>query len=514
MKHYDYVIVGSGIAGLYMALIAREASSVLILTKGSIEECNTRFAQGGIAAAIGATDSAELHTSDTLKAGADLCDPEAVRILTTEAANRIADLIRMGVPFDTHDGSLALTTEAAHTRARILHAGGDATGMHIELSLSRLARLSNVTIREYTIATDILLEKGKVKGVVCLDTRRNMPEEVSCKHLILATGSSGRLFKHTTNPDVATGDGVAIAYDAGAIITDMEFFQFHPTALSIPGVPAFLISEAVRGEGGILRNASGKAFMADYTPQKELAPRDVVSRSVMSEMNKTKADHVYLDVTHLKANVAMRFPQIYRFCLEQGLDISKQLIPVAPAAHYQMGGIRVNLWGETNVQGLYACGEVACTGVHGANRLASNSLLETVVFGKRLIDHTLGKNGARARPERVETIPLLDRKPRKTSAQPSLSALQTLMWNNVGIVRNEKGLTDAANTLAYWQSHLGIASDRPSHELRNLVIVGRLVAEAALIRKESRGAHYRTDYPQVSEAWQKHIYFKKSNDER
>ncbi|MBM3150333.1 MAG: FAD-dependent oxidoreductase, partial [Chloroflexi bacterium] len=353
MNSYDYIIVGSGIAGLYTALLAKEAGSVLLLTKGSIEDCNTRHAQGGIAAAIGKNDSADLHFQDTIAAGDGLCDIEAVRILVNEAPDRIADLIKFGVPFDTVDGQIALTREAAHTVPRILHAGGDATGEHIEVTLSRRVRMSSVKLMEYCLVTEIVVENDEVKGIKALDVRTGSMLKYQSRFAILATGGAGRLFKYTTNSDVATGDGIALAYHAGAEITDMEFVQFHPTVLRLPGVPSFLISEAVRGEGGILRNVEGYRFMPDYTPDAELAPRDVVARSILYEMRKTGSDRVFLDVTHLPPKlITTRFPHIYRFCLDHGLDIAKGLIPVAPAAHYLMGGIRVNTWGETNISGL------------------------------------------------------------------------------------------------------------------------------------------------------------------
>jgi len=364
MTAYDCIIVGSGIAGLYTALLAQEQGSVLILTKGSIDDCNTKYAQGGIAAAIGKDDSPELHFQDTMAAGAGLSDPGAVRLLAEEAADRIADLINLGVPFDTINGEVALTREAAHAVPRILHAGGDATGEHIEVTLSRRVRLSGIEVLEHCLATEIIVEKGVVRGVKALDCHTGSIEEFGCHSLILATGGAGRLFKYTTNSEVATGDGVALGFQAGAEISDMEFFQFHPTALRLPGVTPFLISEAVRGEGGILRNVEGYHFMPDYTSEGELAPRDMVARSILFEMKKTHSDRVFLDVTHLPPYlITTRFPHIYRFCLEHGLDITKGLIPVAPAAHYMMGGVKTNTWGETNIGGLFAVGEVACTGV-------------------------------------------------------------------------------------------------------------------------------------------------------
>jgi len=509
LKHYDYdyVIVGSGIAGLYAALLAREHGSVLVLTKSSIDECNTRYAQGGIAAPIGPDDSPELHLQDTLVAGNGLVNEEAARILTSEAADRIADLVRFGVPFDTEEGEMALGREGAHSRSRIVHAGGDSTGQHIELTLSGLARLSRVTILEHCLAREIRVEASAVVGLEALDARTGASEEFECRFLILATGGCGQLYRASTNPQVATGDGVALAYRAGAEVMDMEFIQFHPTALRLPGVPAFLISEAVRGEGGLLRDESGRRFMLDYDPQAELAPRDVVARAIVAEMTRSGTDRVYLNVAHLPPEkVSSRFPQIYRFCLDHGLDITREPIPVSPAAHYTMGGVRTNTWGETNLAGLYACGEAACMGLHGANRLASNSLLETVVFAKRVVRRTLDSPGrpAKAAPD---ARPLAPEAP--AEAPPvDRTGLQALMWKKVGIIRDGPTLDEAARTLAAWEAALPVSSDRPSHELANLVLVGRLVTEAALAREESRGAHYRRDFPETRPEWLRHTIFR------
>ena len=509
MKQFDYVLVGSGIAGLYTALLAREQGSVLILTKGNLEECNTRHAQGGIAAPIGANDSPDLHFKDTIAAGDGLCNEEAVRILTTEAPDRIADLVNIGVPFDTQEGKIALTMEAAHSVARILHAGGDATGEHIEVTLSKHVRATDIRVMEQYLATDILLEKGQAVGVRTLNCSNGKLEEFNSTRIILATGGGGRLFRFNTNSEIATGDGVALAFKAGAEIADMEFFQFHPTALFKPGVPPFLISEAVRGEGGILRNINGRRFMYDYTPEGELAPRDVVARSILYEMQKTNTDHVFIDVTHLPRSLtASRFPHIYQFCLENGIDITRVPVPVAPAAHYMMGGVRVNTWGETSIPGLFATGETACTGVHGANRLASNSMLEVLVFSKRILQRNRGNSHqAPVRPVSDEYRALPRRKLPASFPAPTLDALQNLMWDNVGILRNREGLTQATQVLAAWQRTLPPPSDRASHELSNMAITGRLMAEAALLREESRGAHFRSDFPQKSPAWQHHIIF-------
>ncbi len=515
MKHYDYIIVGSGIAGLYIALLAIKQGSTLILTKGSIDDCNTKYAQGGIAVAMGKDDSPELHFKDTVAAGDGLCDAETVRILTDEAADCIADLIKFGVPFDTLDGEINLTREAAHSVPRVMHAGGDATGEHIEVTLSRQVRSAPINVLENCLAGEILAQNGRVLGVRALDCRTGSVEEYHCQFLILATGGAGKLFKYTTNSDVVTGDGIALAFKAGAEISDMEFFQFHPTVLRLPGVAPFLISEAVRGEGGILRNVEGHRFMPDYIAGAELAPRDIVARSIVREMKKTHSARVFLDVTHLPSRlITTRFPHIYRFCRDHGLDITKGLIPVAPAAHYLMGGVKVNIWGETNIPGLFAAGETACTGVHGANRLASNSLLESVVFSKRVMQRTEVTSPPRHREERSDEaisycLPrreLLPKVPRL-----NLPNLQSLMWDKVGIIRSGKSPKEAAGILATWESLLPQPSDRPSYELNNLVLCARLVTEAALLRKESRGAHFRTDFPKASPEWQRHTVFRKND---
>lgn len=526
---YDYIIVGSGIAGLYAALLAREHGSVLVLTKGSIDDCNTRWAQGGIAAPIGPEDSPEMHLRDTLEAGAGLVDPEAARVLVTEAADRIRDLVHFGVPFDTVHGEIALAREGAHSVPRVLHAGGDSTGQYIELTLSSVARQEGITVLEYTIATEILLATageagagpgvegaGRIaRGVRALDERSGQATEYGCRHLVLATGGAGQLYRVSTNPEVATGDGIALAYRAGAEVMDMEFFQFHPTALRLPDVQPFLISEAVRGEGGILRDINGERFMPAYHPRAELAPRDIVARAILDRMEKTGADHVLLDVRHLDASIVMaRFPQIYRFCKGVGLDITREPIPVSPAAHYTMGGVRTNTWGETTIRGLYACGECACTGVHGANRLASNSLLETVVFAKRVVRRTVEGPG-QATAERADAIDLSDPWAAATAVDierlgpPTRQAIQELMWQDVGIVRNATSLSRAKAILAAWQTVLPPPRDRTSQEVTDLLLCGRLVTEAALLREESRGAHYRTDFPEPREEWRRHVVFRR-----
>jgi L-aspartate oxidase len=394
-----------------------------------------------------------------------------------------------------------------------MHAGGDATGEHIEVTLSRQVHAVPIKVLENCLASEILVQKGKVVGVKALDWQTGSVDDYRCNFLILATGGAGRLFKYTTNSDVVTGDGIALAFQAGAEISDIEFFQFHPTVLRLPGVAPFLISEAVRGEGGILRNVEGHRFMPDYTAKAELATRDIVARSIVREMMKTHSDRVFLDVTHLPSRlITTRFPHIYRFCREHGLDITKGLIPVAPAAHYLMGGVKVNSWGETSILGLFAAGETACTGVHGANRLASNSLLESVVFSKRIVQRTemtaptrgRKKLGDKAISHRLPLREVLAKSP-----PLNLPNLQSIMWDKVGIVRSGKSLKEAAGVLATWESCLPQPGDRPSYELSNLVLCARLVTEAALLREESRGAHFRTDFPQTSPEWQRHIVLRK-----
>ncbi len=533
-RHFDYIIVGSGIAGLYAALMARDHGDVLVLTKGSIDEANTKYAQGGIAAAIAPDDSAELHLEDTLVAGAGLVNPEMARILATEAPDRIADLVRFGVPFDSVDGEVELSREGAHSRRRILHAGGDSTGAHIELTLSEIARHSRITILEHSQAKELLIEDGAAVGVVALDARNNSTDEFTCNHLVLATGGCGQLYRVTTNPAVATADGVALGYLAGAEVMDMEFIQFHPTALRLAGAPVFLISEAMRGEGGLLYNADGERFMLHYDQRAELAPRDIVARAIVNEMARTGSDRVYLDVTALPpGRTAVRFPQITRYCANYGLDITKERIPVSPAAHYTMGGVRTNEWGETNIHNLYAAGEVACTGVHGANRLASNSLLETVIFAKRVINRTLDADrkpverygGAIRLPDSFDEAHKtgvyrpggdeLTRIGAPARALPfaetplNLASLQELMWDKVGIVRDGPGLAQAGLTLSMWQRSAPAPTDRPSQELANLLLTARIVTEAALLRQESRGAHYRTDFPEPLESWRHNIIFRR-----
>jgi L-aspartate oxidase len=506
---YDYIIVGSGLAGLFAAILAAEHGTVLLLTKETLEQSNTWFAQGGIAAAVSEQDSPELHMQDTLVAGAGLADRAAVRVLTEEGPCCVAELRRLGVPFDTHDGAIALGLEGAHSVPRVLHAGGDATGARIAATLmARVREAPAITVAEHCFVTELLLEAGRVMGVRAL-AGSDGGREVAYygQHVVLATGGAGQLYLHTSNPAVATADGVALAFRAGAAVGDMEFFQFHPTVLALDGAPRFLISEAVRGEGAVLLNAHGERFMPRYHERAELAPRDVVARAILAELMRTGSRCVYLDITHrTESFLRRRFPTIFSSCERYGLNMARERLPVAPAAHYFMGGVRTNLWGETSLPGLYACGEVANTRVHGANRLASNSLLEALVFARRIVQRTLGAAGPAegVNPELRLTVRL----PEACSGLlPALAELQQLMWEHAGMVRHRAGLEGALAQLDAW---LGAAAATPprtrrEHELANLLLTGRLVATAALMREESRGAHYRTDFPAPRDEWRHHI---------
>ena len=513
---YDYIITGSGIAGLNTALLAAEHGSVLIITKGEIDDCNTRYAQGGIAAAVGPGDSPTLHMRDTLTAGAGLCDPEAVDVLTREGPQRVANLIQWGVPFDTSEGKVSLGREGAHSMPRILHAGGDATGQHIEVTLSALVTKANVTVLEYTLATRLVVAGGEAKAVETLNSATGECQTFTGKFVVIATGGAGQLYRYTTNPEVATGDGVALAYLGGAQVMDMEFYQFHPTALWLDGAPTFLLSEAMRGEGAILRDANLNPFMANYHPMADLAPRDVVSRAIALEMEKANGAAVYLDISHLPADtVQSRFPTIYNFCLDYGLDITKDPVPVAPAAHYMMGGVRIDTWGRTNVKSLYACGEASCSAVHGANRLASNSLLDTLVFAQRLVASSLGEAPDQADDSQNHNV-YSSLKPREMvcANMPAFSreAFQDLMWRNVGINRRGTRLLLTARILHAWERAMPDPGNRQDYELRNMVLLGRLMVEAALLRQESRGSHFREDFPETSPEWEKHVVLSQEED--
>lgn len=504
---FDCVVVGSGVAGLRAAIEAARHGTVAVVTKGAAEEGNTQRAQGGIAVAMAEGDDPALHMRDTLEAGAGLCDEAAVRVLVEEGIDRVRELIHWGARFDREGGELSFTKEGAHRIRRIIHAMGDATGLEVERTLLRIARgQSRITFFERTLATGLVVEDGRCVGVACLAPGSLL---VLGRGVVLAAGGFGYLYKETTNPPLATGDGFIMAYDAGAELQDLEFVQFHPTVLVTEDAPPFLISEAVRGEGAVLRNARGEAFMKDYHPMGDLAPRDVACRAIFDQMYRTHSPCVYLDVTGLPLSVIeTRFPNIMEQCLARGIDISRDWVPVRPAAHFVMGGVKVDLEGASAVPGLYACGEVASCGVHGANRLASNSLLEGLVWGKRC----------------GERVPLLDPPPpavreyahafpsgalRGSEDETLAERLRTIMTEKVGIIRCAASLSEALEAV---QRELGRFEDGQAsvgEGIRKMYRLARLVIEAALRREESRGAHYRTDYPVPRDEWLTHVVLRK-----
>ena len=506
----DFIIVGGGIAGLRAASALAPAGRVVILTKADATESNTGYAQGGIAAALAPDDSVERHVADTLAAGAGLCDEAAVRVLVGEGPRYVRELIDWGARFDcTPEGTLVFGLEAAHSVHRILHAG-DATGREISRAMwERVAALPTVHTVNHALVTAVLVENGEVTGVEYFD-ERNLRRTVRGRRVLLATGGAGRVFRETTNPAVATGDGIALAYRAGARVADLEFVQFHPTALSLPGSPRFLISEALRGEGAKLVNGSGNSFMDRYDPAGDLAPRDVVARGIVREMEATGGP-VFLTLQHLDAgHVRERFPTITEMCRRVGLDLAKDLIPVGPAAHYMMGGIDTDEWGRTSVRGLFAAGETACTGVHGANRLASNSLLEGLVFGARAGEAM--QQAAGAAPLKADRR-MADVPPASDAEQELLEpdAIRDLMWRSAGLFRTRERLSAAVARLERaWRAAEVAVSRAPDEEggrrRLNLSTVALLVARAALRREESRGGHFRADFPARDDLhWKVHI---------
>ena len=503
----DVIVVGSGIAGMTTALQLRTFGlSVLIVTKAKVDEGSTKWAQGGIAAALGDGDSPEAHLIDTLTAGSGLCDIEAVRVLVTEGPEAVRKLIERGAKFDTEaDGEIALTREGGHLRNRILHAGGDATGA--EVSRALLAAVRNdpqIEVVEDALVLDALKDKtGRVCGVtlhvIGAGSRDGVGQALG-KAVVLGTGGLGQVFASTTNPSVSTGDGVALALRAGAKIADVEFIQFHPTVLWLGGKSRGqqpLISEAVRGEGAYLVDDSGNRFMQSVHPLAELAPRDVVAIALMRKMKETGKDHVWLDVRHL-TGFAERFPTIYASCLSNGIDPIKDLIPVAPASHYASGGVRVDLNGQSSIPGLYACGETACSGVHGANRLASNSLLEGLVFSARIAADIAANLPTESEPVENMSQPfLLDPAVRKD--------LQTAMSRGAGVLRSADSLIETSNALSRLETRVSDAPQVDAWETTNLFQLAQTILRAALIRQETRGSHWREDFPDTSATWEKRI---------
>lgn len=532
------------------AIELAEFGRVLCLAKRELSESNTQYAQGGIAAALSDEDRVGLHLQDTLTAGAGLCNVEAARILVEEGPSRIEELIQWGAEFDRAGTKLAFTREGAHSRDRVLHAHGDSTGREIGRALyHRAAQSKNITFREFGFTRDLIVENGRVVGVTLLGDD-GQPEQIRASTVLLATGGLGQVYSDTTNPGVATGDGVAMAFRAGAEISDMEFVQFHPTALFLKGAPHFLLSEALRGEGAFLRNAELVRFMPKHHEMAELAPRDVVARAIAHELQVSYLQEpmVYLDLTHLKADrIRQRFPLIYATCLQYNIDITAELVPIRPAAHYAMGGVRTDLDGRTSLRGLYAAGEAACTGVHGANRLASNSLLEGLVYGARAAQavakeanlpvvagagyssaateqHSHLRHSNRISPNASSTT-VVDSGSSGTSftqhmkkahgpnggtpiADPTESFIhqvQSLMWQHVGIVREPKSLRETVSKLTVLREHLPPSNSRRACEAANLLDCATLITRSALAREESRGAHYRLDIPLPNDKrFQKH----------
>jgi L-aspartate oxidase len=506
-EHVDYLILGAGIAGLRAAIELAGAAHVLVLTKGEIYESSTEHAQGGIAAALAEDDEVHLHLQDTLQAGDGLCREEAVKILVEQGPHEIKKLIDWGMEFDREGTKLAFTREGAHSRSRVLHAHGDSTGAQILRALMvKVKTLPTIEIRPHTFVTDLLLDGARVAGVNYIDAKASRLRTLEANGVVLATGGMGQVYKETTNPDVACGDGVAIAYRSGAMLSDLEFIQFHPTALYAKGAPRFLLSEALRGEGAILRNIDLHRFMTHYNEAGELAPRDIVSRAIVMEMRKTVAEFVYLDLTGLnEEHVKSRFPRIYATCLQYGLDITTDLLPVRPAAHYAMGGVATDLNGNTSLAGLYAAGEVASTGVHGANRLASNSLLEGLVYGARAgasaRKHACHSHAKASAANPTTYVPGPGARAEDHSAASStdtaqiVKCLREILWDEVGIIREQSALAKAVCRLGELSIEEPVPLDRQCQEARNMLTVARLIAASALARGESRGAHYRTDMP-------------------
>jgi L-aspartate oxidase len=507
----DFVVIGAGVAGVRAAIELASAGRVLVLAKKEVKDSNTQYAQGGIAAALSDEDEVSLHLQDTLVAGDGLCLPEAVKTMVEEGPERIEELIAWGTQFDRSGTKLVFGREGAQSRNRILHAQGDSTGREILRALYAKAQtLKNITVQEYEFSTALEGESNGVTGVALINDK-GQPQQVACSAVLLATGGMGQLYRNTTNPEVATGDGVAMAFRAGAEVSDIEFIQFHPTALYLKKAPRFLLSEALRGEGGYLRNIEMDRFMAKYHPLAELAPRDVVARAIMHEMevSHAKDPYVYLDLTHLKASqVQKHFPRIYATCLQYNIDITEDLIPVRPAAHYSMGGVRTDLNGRTNLAGLYAAGEAAANGVHGANRLASNSLLEGLVYGARagkvMREELKESRGSAGAPKAASQNGPVD-----AGTEDVIGQIQDMMWKDAGIVRTRMGMQEALAKLQVLAPRVANPRTRGAWEAANLHLAGTLVVRAALAREESRGAHYRTDYPTHDDKkFLKHSVFK------
>lgn len=529
---YSAVVIGSGIAGLYSALKLEQQlnlpDGILLITKSELGESNSYYAQGGMVAVLKSNknDSVSSHVADTIKAGAGLSELNTIKFISENSDKVVKDLLTFGVEFDRDEnGNFTLTKEAAHSVNRILHSGGDATGREMEIALCHtLQNHKNIKVYENSLAVDLLVENNTCDGVVIFHEKNSEYETVYCKTLILATGGLGQLYKYTTNPVGATGDGFALAYNVGAELQDMEFVQFHPTALAFDDKKnhnRFLISEAVRGEGAKLCNKDRVQFMYKYDERKELAPRDIVARSIFQEMKAINTTNVYLDTSDIpRDKLIKRFPTIANKCLDNGIDITKDLIPVAPAAHYFMGGVKTNLKGETSIKGLYAIGEVSSTGLHGGNRLASNSLLECVVCAYEVAEFLRNSDLSFDIPKNEKFDKIISKYEipnveNKIDVQNLKSKLKDLMWNNVGIYRNEKSLNDAINGLNELEKEFPKQDkylSKEEYEFKNMLISARLIVKSAIRRKESRGAHYRTDYLETNEVCEHSILSRRKGE--
>jgi len=507
----DFLVIGSGVAGLRAAIELSRQGRVLMLTKGHPLESSSSYAQGGVAVAMSEEDDVAVHLTDTLTAGHGLCRPEAVRVLVEEGPDRIQELIGWGAQFDKIGGKFAFAKEAAHSRSRILRARGDATGNEmVRVLMAEARRHKEIQRLDHHFTVDLVITDGTCTGALVLDEASRTRTVIPASAVLLTTGGAGQVYARTTNPPSATGDGIAMALRAGAVLEDMEFVQFHPTALYLPSSPPFLLSEAIRGEGGRLRNIKGELFMHRYHAAGPLAPRDIVARAIWSEMASTRSRHVYLDVTHLSATfIKRRFPTIYSTCLRYDIDITEEWIPVSPSAHYLMGGVWTDTSGATSLPGLFAAGEVACSGVHGANRLASNSLLEGLVFGARsaLAAISFASQSRRPAPPLLSARDL-DAGPLcvLNDAEKLRSSLRRLMWGKVGLVRTGDSLAAATAQLSRWERVVARPfSTRRDLEVKNMIGVARCITTAALWRENSVGAHYRADFPEAKRpGWRQH----------
>ena len=524
---YSAIVIGSGISGLFAALELSKYKNlydgVLIITKNRLDECNSRHAQGGMVAVLkeNTTDTVEAHIKDTLVSGAGLSEFETVKNISENSQYAVEKLLSYGVKFDKDENNnLKFTLEAAHSVARILHCGGDATGYGIEKGLlNSVTNNENITVYEHSTAVELIKDKNnKIRGAIVFNTQNKSYEAVMSPCVILATGGMGQLYRYTTNPSVATADGQALAYRAGAQLRDMEFIQFHPTSLAIDKYEnRFLISEALRGEGAKLVDLDGNQFMQKYDERKELATRDIVTRAIFNEMKELKYHNMYLDITHRpKEFLQKRFPTIFSLCLENNIDISKDLIPVSPAAHYSMGGINSNAYGATTLEGLFVIGEAASSGLHGANRLASNSLLECVVMADNLVKSLKNYNFVCSDIIDENILNCMKKYQEDNENFNDINTeelklrLQNIMWNYVGIIRNEKNLLKAGEELLQIEKEFNkkdVCNDKNEYELRNMLTIAKVIVESALFRKESRGSHFREDYPQTNED-AKHSYIK------